>query len=330
MSINSVTGQIELGDLGRTLIHEHVLVGFPGWFLDNRKPKFQRDEAMARVVDAFQRLHSFGVKTVVDPCPMDMGRDVEFCAEMSQKSGIKIVCTTGAYTEAGGITYTFNRLEVDAIVDIYVREIEEGIGESGIKAGAIKIATGVGKVTDYERKLLTAAARAARITGVPLISHTEDGTCGHDQIDIVTGQDVPVHQLLVGHCDDVDNPAYQLSVVERGAYIGFDRFGFELEKLVPDTIRMKNLKSLVDAGFRDRILVSHDTVACIQGGLPGSFDPDTSLIAPKNTLTHLFENIFPQLQSMGMKEEDIEHIIVENPRRFFHEASPNSPKHERG
>lgn len=321
MLINSVTGQLPLAKLGRTLIHEHVLVGFPGWYLDNRRPKFQREEAMARVVDAFQRLHAFGVSTVVDPCPMDTGRDVEFSAEVSQRSGIQIVCTTGVINQATGIMYTFNRLDVNAIVDIYVREIEDGIGETGIKAGAIKIATGEGEVTEYERKVLTAAAKAAAITGVPLISHTEHGTCGHDQIDIVTGQGVPAHQLLVGHCDDTDDPSYQQSLAERGAFVGFDRFGFELENLVPDSIRIKNLKAMVDAGYRDQVMVSHDTVNCILGGIPGSMELDTKNIAPKNTLTHLFENIFPELRRLGMKEEDIEHMIVENPRRFFREAS---------
>ena len=84
--VNTVTGPLSSDELGRTLIHEHVLIGFPGWFMDARQPAFKRAEAIERVVDAFQELHGHGVKTVIDPCPMDLGRDVEFCAEVSRKS----------------------------------------------------------------------------------------------------------------------------------------------------------------------------------------------------------------------------------------------------
>lgn len=318
-SINSTNGRLGVDDLGRTLIHEHVMVGFPGWFLDNRQPKFKRDEVMPRVVDAFQALHAYGVRTVVDPCPMDLGRDVDFCAEVAQRSGINLICTTGMYNEEMGISYTFKRLGIDEIVEIYVKEIEDGIGYTGIKAGLIKVATGDGHVTDFERKAITAASRAAKITGVPLISHTENCSCGHDQIDIVTGEGLPASQLIVGHSDGRDDHEYQRSLAERGAYVGFDRFG--LEMIVPDAIRMKNLKALVDAGHRDRVMVSHDSVNCFLGGLPGaSGEADLRKIAPNWRLTHLFENIFPQLEEMGMSAADLDHIVTENPRRFFTEA----------
>jgi phosphotriesterase-related protein len=162
--VNTVQGRMAIDDLGRTLVHEHVLIGFPGWFMDARQPPFKRDEAMARVVDAFQELHGHGVRTVVDPCPMDLGRDVEFCAEVSQKSGINLICATGVYVEAMGIPYTLTALSVDQIADGFQKEIEDGVGSTGIRCGVIKIATGDGRVSDYERKVLTAAARASKAT----------------------------------------------------------------------------------------------------------------------------------------------------------------------
>ena len=91
-AIQTVLGQRDVDALGKTLIHEHVLIGYPGWFIDNRMPPFIRAEALDRVVEAFQQLHAYGVKTVVDPCPMDLGRDVEFVAEVSQRSGINLIC----------------------------------------------------------------------------------------------------------------------------------------------------------------------------------------------------------------------------------------------
>lgn len=318
-TINSTNGKLKLSDLGRTLIHEHVLVGFPGWYLDNRHAKFKREEAIVRVVDAFQKLHAYGVRTVVDPCPMDLGRDVEICAEVAQRSGVNLICTTGMYNEDMGITYMFKSMEEEAITEIYVKEIEDGIAYTGIKAGLIKIATGDGVVTDYERKVLRAAARASKLTGVPLLSHTENCSCGHDQIDIVTGEGVPASQMMVGHSDGRDDHDYQRSLADRGAYVGFDRFG--LEMIVPDAIRMKNLKALVDCGHRDRVMVSHDTVNCWLGQMPGVGDPvDFEKMVPNWRITHIFENIFPELKRMGMSEADLDHIVTENPRRFFADA----------
>ena len=319
-TVNTTNGKLKVDDLGRTLIHEHVTVGFPGWYLDVRQPKFKRDEAAARVVDMFQRLHDYGVRTVVDPCPMDLGRDVELCATVAQKAGINLVCATGMYVEAMGISYTFARMEVDEIVEVYVKEIEDGIAWSGIKAGVIKIATGDGMVSDFERKAVTAAARAAKITGVPLISHTENCSCGHDQIDIATGEGLPSHQMMVGHSDGRDDHDYQRSLAERGAYVGFDRFG--LTMILPDEVRMKNLKKLVDCGFRDQVMVSHDTVHCFLGGLPGGQTQDEfQAMLPNWRMTHLFENIFPQLKAMGMAQDDLDRIVIDNPRRYFEQAS---------
>jgi phosphotriesterase-related protein len=318
VKVNTVTGTISSRDLGKTLVHEHVLVGFPGWFMDARQPAFRRGEAVERVVDAFQALHAFGVRTVIDPCPMDMGRDVDIYAEVSQRTGINLICATGAYAEAMGITWTFNALSVDQITEVFIKEVEHGVGETGIRCGVIKIATGKDVVTPYERKLLTAAARAARHTGVPLISHTEGCTCGHDQIDITTGEGVHSSSLIVGHSCGTEDLGYQTSLAQRGSYVGFDRFGVEQE--VSDAIRMTNLFALVAAGHGPRVVVSHDSVACWRGAI-GNLDPDELRKAmPNHKLTHLFENIFPALRRMGMSDTQIDEIVIDNPRRYFEDA----------
>lgn len=315
-SINTVKGPRNSADLGRTLIHEHVMVGLPGWYLDHRRPKLERNEAMARAVDAFSELHRHGVRTVVDPCPMDLGRDVVFSAEVAERSGINLVCSTGIYNESMGAAWVFRAMQVDEIAEIYVREIEEGIGDTGIKAGVIKIATGAGGVTKFERRVLTAAARAARLTGVPIVSHTEKCSCGHDQIDIVTHEGVDASRLLVGHSDGRDDPDYQRSIAERGAYVGFDRFGMDM--IIVDAIRMKNLKALVDAGHLNRVMMSHDSTECMLGGVAGVLGAQSLRdIAPNSKLTHIFETILPQLREMGMKDADFDRILVDNPRRFF-------------
>lgn len=314
--INTVTGTIDSDKMGRTLIHEHALIGFPGWFLDNRQPKFKRDEALARVIGAFEELKDHGVDTVVDPCPSDLGRDVAFNAEVSQATGINLVAATGVYYEAAGMPYTLGHMEQAEITDVFIKEIEDGVGDSGIKPGIVKIATGDGLVTDYEKKIVAAAAAAAKATNIPVLSHTENCTCGHDQIDIVTGQGVAADHLLVGHSDGTDDMAYQESLVERGVYVGFDRFGIEI--IVPDETRMTCMKNLVDKGYRKQVMMSHDTVNCLMGGLAG-VPPGTNPedILPNWRMTHIFERIIPELKSRGMTDEDFDVILKDNPSRFF-------------
>src|SRR6266851_3886124 len=104
--IHLTGGQIELSKMGRTLIHEHVHLGMPGWNLDRKSPPYQRSELMARAVDRLQELAHYDCRTIVDPCPMDLSRDVEFVAEAAQRSRVNVACATGVYTEAEGIPYT--------------------------------------------------------------------------------------------------------------------------------------------------------------------------------------------------------------------------------
>ncbi len=314
--VNTATGRCAVADLGRTLIHEHVLVGFPGWFLDRRQPAFDRREAIARATAALIQLKSYGVSTVVDPCPADLGRDVEITAEVASRAGINLICAAGMYYETAGLTYTFAHLEEAAIADIFQAEIEDGVGETCIRPGIVKISTGHGEVTPYYQKILRAAAQAAARTGVPVLSHTEKCTCGHDQIDIVTGQGVAPEHFLVGHSDGTDNLDYQISLAERGVFVGFDRFG--IENIVPDDVRMTNLKAMVDRGHRDRVMMSHDYVVCWKGGVPGvPLGASIADVLPNWRMTHIFETILPELARRGMSVEDIDHILTDNPRRFF-------------
>lgn len=321
-TVNTVTGTCTPGELGRTLVHEHLMVGYPGWNMDALAGRFDRSEAKKRAVDMLEGLKAHDVKTFLDPCPMDLGRDVEFMAECAQASGIRIICTTGAYFEAQGITYTFAALPVDDIAAIYEKEITEGIGETGIKAGLIKIATGEGKVSDYERKLLTAAARAAKRCDVPLISHTQEGTCGPDQIEIVTSEGVPPHRLLVGHSDGADDAAYHREIVGGGAYIGFDRLG--IETILPDDVRIKNIASLVGDGHGRHVCLSHDSV-CNWLGRP-VLGPGVVIANPLEAIaemmpdwgpTHLFERVIPKLRDAGVSDDAITTMTDENPARWF-------------
>ena len=324
--IQTVTGRAKPEELGRTLVHEHLLVGYPGWQMDALAPKFRRDEAMARGVDRLKELRSLGVETFLDPCPMDLGRDVEFMAEVSVRSGMRVICTTGAYKQNEGLTYTFGALPVEEITQIYVKELTEGIGESGIRAGLIKVATGAPEITEYEQKLLVAAGRASREVGCPIITHTDHATCGPEQLDILGGEGVPAHRVLVGHSDGRKDHAYHRSIADRGAYLGFDRFG--IEALVSDEVRMKGVLELVKAGYARSVCLSHDSTCASWLGRPvfgGKLVMTSEMLAaamPSWEATHLFKRILPEMKSRGLTDADIDTMLVDNPRRWFSGSEP--------
>ena len=318
--INTVTGRIAPEQLGMTLIHEHLLIGFPGWQMDTPHP-FRRDEALARAVDKLQELRALGVRSFVDPCPSDLGRDVEFMAEASQRSGMQIICAAGAYKEDQGITYTFGAMSAEQITEIYVRELSEGIGSTGIRAGLVKVATGANKITPYEQKLLKAGGQAAAQTRTSVLTHTDHASMGVEQIEALTAAGVPAHRILVGHSDGRADFDYHASLADRRAYVGFDRFG--IEALIADALRIESVLKLISAGYLESLCLSHDATCGAWLGRP-SFDgnrvvsPERMQAAMPNwEPTHLFKRILPQMRALGLSEADIQTMLVDNPARYF-------------
>jgi phosphotriesterase-related protein len=318
--IQTVTGTALPEELGMTLVHEHLLIGYPGWWMDALAPKFRRDEALSRAVDKMAELISYGVRTFLDPCPVDLGRDVEFMAEVASRSGMRIVCTTGAYKQDEGISYTFGALPVEEITAIYVKELTEGIGDTGIRAGLVKVATGAPEVTPYERKLLTAAGRAAAEVGCPVITHTDHATGGQLQIDALTAEGVPAHRILVGHSDGRDDFDYHKGLADRGAYVGFDRFG--IETIISDEKRMESVMKLVGAGYTRSVCLSHDATCTwlgrpVFGGRMVVTSEQIAAAIPNWTATHLFERILPAMKTRGLTDDHVKTMLVDNPRRYF-------------
>ncbi len=319
--VHTVTGRVRPEDLGTTLVHEHLLIGYPGWFMDALAPKFRRADALSRGVDRMQELKGFGVTAFIDPCPIDLGRDVEFMADVATRSGMHIVCATGAYKENEGLHYTFGALPVEDIEAIYVKELTEGIGASGIRAGFVKVATGAPAMTDYERKLLVAGGRAAARVGCPVLTHTDQASLGLEQIAILTAQGVPAHRILVGHSDGRDDHGYHRSLADRGAYVGFDRFG--LEAFISDERRIESVCRMVDAGYTRSVCLSHDSVCASWLGRPvfGGrvvLTPDALAASQPNwEATHLFKRIVPRLRDRGLTDAHLRTIFVENPARYF-------------
>jgi phosphotriesterase-related protein len=300
-------------------MHEHLLIGWPGWEAEASADRAARREHFKRCVDRMRELRELGLRTFLDPCPIDLGRDVEFAAEVAQASGVRVICATGLYKEDQGAPayFKFRAQFGDGpgeMADLFVRELTEGVGETGIRAGIIKVATSAHKVTPYEEMVLRAAARAHKATGAPITTHTDEGTMGVEQLDVLTGEGVPPSAIVVGHSCGSSNLAYHVAMLDRGAYLGFDRFGLEI--LHPDRERLAALIGLLGVGFERQIVLSHDTVWCWRGR-PPVLPPE---LMPDWQPTHVFRKVVPRLREAGVAESKIQTMLVENPRRYFAES----------
>jgi phosphotriesterase-related protein len=323
MQVQTVTGPIGLDQLGRTLMHEHLFIAFPGAEFDPLAV-FDRSAFVAEAVRRLSQLRTeHGVRTFVDPCPIELGRDAVLMREISEKSEMNVVCTTGFYFEEMGLPVYWRARTVEEIAELYIREIAHGIGTTGVKAGAIKVATGAPAITRLEHKFLEAACIAQKATGVPIITHTQDGVCGPDQQAAFAKGGVAAHQCLIGHCCGNADPAYHQRVVDGGSYIGSDRIG--ILRFQPDEVRADNLVRLVRNGYRAQILMSQDRHC----GWLGKFARQLSAeeLAKIEALraegqypphyTYMFTDFVPMLKARGLSEHEIHAILDDNPRRFF-------------
>lgn len=322
MNIQTVLGPVPVDRLGKTLMHEHVLVSFPGAEFDPRYP-FDRKAFIDLAVSRLQDLVAHGVSTFVDPCPIEMGRDVRLLAEISERSGMHIVCSTGFYYEGMGIPAYWRHASLEEISDLYVREIEQGIDGTHIRAGILKCATSAPNITELERRCLTAASIAHKRTGVPILTHTENGQCGPDQQDLFESQGVPLNRCLIGHSCGNPNHAYHLGIAQRGSYVGFDRVG--IVRRQSDEVRADNVAKLIEAGHAARVMLSQDGYCGWRGKF--FFEPSEertkAIDAARATgawpppQTYIFTTFIPMLRARGVPQETIDSILTDNPRRFF-------------
>ncbi len=316
--IQTVTGATTPDRLGRTLMHEHLAIGYPGSDVDWVNPGPSRRERVERCVDRIEEMKAIGITAMLDPCPSDLGRDVELMAEVAQRTRFSLICATGLYKEAEGATaYWKFRMNfgsvVEAMAELFIRELTDGVAGTGIRAGIIKVGTGHGTLTPYEQAVFEAAAKASLATGAPITTHTDEGRYGDDQQAFLVGHGVPAHRIVIGHSCGTSDSAYHNVIARNGSYLGFDRFG--LDMLHPDAERVASLARLVKEGFGRQIVVSHDSVWC-WNGMPfpsGILEQMEKIWNP----THFLTRIAPRLRDAGVSDSEIDALLLDNPRRFF-------------
>lgn len=320
--INSVCGPISADELGTTLMHEHFLFGYPGYQGDITCGPFNRDLALKTCLDTLEKLKSLGLKTVVDATPNECGRDPEFLKEVSEKSGINIICASGYYYEGEGAPAYFKQRAGlgdigPEVYEMMKKEVTEGIGNTGIKAGVFKLASSKGQITDYETMFFKVAARVSKEEEIPIITHTQEGTMGPEQADLLIAEGADPKRIMIGHIGGSTDIGYFLNVLSKGVYIAFDRIGLQgLVGCPMDRARAACIIGLVGIGYADKIMLSHDNI--LQWlGRPLSI-PEVALPLIKDWhWGHIIQDFVPLLKQGGVSDEQINMMLVENPRRFF-------------
>ncbi len=328
VDVQTVTGPVDAAALGRTLVHEHIRISWYGEEYD-RTMSWDRAAAVSLAVDKMAELLDAGFRTFVDPCPIEMGRDPELYAEIAQKSGMQIVCTTGFYTQHHdmGLPYYWRARDPEEVAEHYVAELAEGIANTGgIRPGAIKAATGY-DVTDAERRVLTGAALAQQEAGVAIITHTENSRHGDTQQDIFEEAGAELGRVLIGHQDEQTDVAPIRKLAERGTFVGVDRIGLEI--LAPDDRRADHVAALVSDGLTSNVCLSQDHICSLtaprnamyvppeQREARAKFQEVIDLQVSGRPYTYLVTDFVPRLLARGVTEADVETMLVDNPRRLL-------------
>ena len=310
--VNTVLGTIPAEELGLVAVHEHIGYGMPGSELDSKWWKTP-EQAYDETVPKLRAFHENGGGTFVDATGICNGRDVDYYKSLSRRTGVHIVACTGF---VGGDTALphFARASVEYLAEVFLHEITVGIGDTGSKAGVIKVGVSRGgRMTELDKRIYRAAARAAVHTGVPILTHLAIDP--QPAIDIFTEERLPLDRVLFGHADDGLNASSTPSewIMDQGGRIGFDTFGYETE--LPDPPfwarprkqRMDHFLSLVEKGYLDRLLVSADA-NCSPLGWPG---------VKGHTVNYIFETLIPDLRDGGIDDAQLKRIFEENPADFL-------------
>ena len=307
-TVQGVLGPIDTADLGFTLMHEHVLVA--NWAMRQCYPDYVDTErvverATAEMLAARER----GVKSFVDLTALNLGRDIDVIRRVAEGAGAQIVAATGFYwTEEPWL----EAWEPDDLAAYQIRDIEEGIQGTEARAGVIKCATDRLGLTELNKKLLQAAARAHRATGTPISTHTSvEHATGAAQQDVFEEEGVDLSRVVIGHCGDTQDLDYLESILRRGSLIGMDRFG--LDMILPTKQRVSTVAELCRRGWAGSMVLSHDC-CCHIDWFPEEL---IAQAAPRWNFRHIPDDVLPALREEGVSEEQIRQMTVDNPRRLF-------------
>ena len=312
-TVNSVLGPLDIEDLGFTLMHEHIITASAG--VTQNYPELLGANFMDRIVHGLTNAKKGGIDTIVDATTLDLGRDVTVLANVSRQTGINIIACTGWWCEA---PFFFTNVSCEQLTKLFVREIMIGIAGTDIKAGIIKAASDAPGVTEWQETILRAAARAHLQTDVPIMLHSySPGRIGEQQLAILKEEGVDPQRVKMDHSNDSTDMEYLTWLLEQGCYLGMDRYPGRGDASPID--RTKILKALIDAGYTDRLLLSHDypLVQIIEESPAGTRPRKEREGLNPHGYMYIKKIVFPSLQEMGVPDSILSRLCTVGPRNFF-------------
>lgn len=338
----TVTGPVRAADLGACLSHEHILNDVTSWWhptssigldpdafahkkvgiedvWDLRHDPFGnldncRLDDVELAVDEVGRFAALGGRTIVETTGLGLGRDLAGLRLVSERTGVKIVAGTGFYLEAAQPPFVATST-AEALAELIVTDIREG--EDGVRPGIIGEIGVSSSFTAAERKSLVAACLAQRQTGLPMQVHLPGWfRLGDEVLDVVEAQGVDPRSVVLCHM----NPSgpdreYQRRLIARGAWVQYDMIGAELYyadqgvQCTSDEEDARTIAALVREGLGHRLLLSSDVF--LKSLLRSYGGPGYG---------HLLQYFVPRLERHGLDVDDLERLLVANPRALFETA----------
>lgn len=312
-TVNTVLGPVPARELGVVAVHESLLSVVPGaeHAFDITLDRAEIFETLAGKLADFRR-HGGG--TIVDSTGMFHGRDVRLYEALSRTTGVHIVASSGQGPEEmlGGYFLTPQTnpptpWPAEKFADLFAREVTEGMVVPRVErrgaAGLVATAATRAGMTATDESLLRGAARAALATGVPVsLRHGNDAV---RELETVLDERLPADRVVVGGLDRRDAVAAgaPLEVARRGAYVAIDHVGTEDGAHVTDAERAALVAGLIEAGHGGRILLSSSATGVAKGH-EGNDVP----------YGHVLSAFVPLLKAQGLSDEDVQRILVGNPR----------------
>jgi 5-phospho-D-xylono-1,4-lactonase len=313
--IRTVLGDIPSDDLGVTYAHEHLWWQPPLEFSDA-----DPDLGLTSLAAARKELNFFrkaGGQALVEMTTIEVGRSPDTLRSLSEETGVHIIAATGH--NVGKYSDPFvAEMGIDEVAQWMIRDLTEGMGGTEIRAGVLKCSTSLEHATQGERKVIRAAGVAYKETGAPVSTHTQAGSYALEQIELLRKAGIPPKRVLVGHLDRRLDWEYHRAIARTGVYLGFDQIG--KEKYAPDSARIAMIQRLIDAGHQKQILLSGDLARKSNWPAYGfGYGPG---------LTHLLWAFVPRLLRVGISEEGVQTLLIENPARFLAFGTGREQEHE--
>jgi len=317
-NVETMHGPLSTDKLGMTLMHEHIFVKNPELEHNFPAPEWDEEGMLAAARQGMQSLADRGISTLVDLTVMGLGRSIERIKRVAEGSPVNILVATGYYTQRDLPSYFHNhgpeRLAggTEPLVEMFVRDIREGIAGTGIKAAMIKVVTDKWGITPDVESVLEAAVLAHLETGTPITTHTNaEHRGGLEQQEYFRQRGVDLQHVVIGHCGDSTDIDYLRQLMDAGSSLGLDRFGMDIMATEED--RIATVVRLCELGYSSQLTLSHDASFFSVNLEPSVRDR----IMPNWHHRYISDGVLPELLRRGVSDKDIHQIMVLNPARIL-------------